>query len=448
MRLPSLWRSHRTGSLRLRQARSAQGSFRPHVEEMEPRALPSTLGVYELLTSNQDISRDRNLNNPYVDGFALRYTWNFLEPVRGQYNWSFVDRQINSIPAGKSFSLSVTAGFGTDHDGTFNVGTPAWVYQAGARPFTFTDPKTGSPAQIPLPWDPVFQSVWTDFIGALGAHYSNNPRPSHVKITGVNTDTAETTLPPPPASDLKEWGEVGYTRAGMETAWEGIANAFHTAFPNQPIAFIANPGGFPTLDSQGNVIGHDSKIIDDLINYGAQTYHSNFIVQNNGLSDFWVYSKVATAPAGVIRGYQMLWFVTNDTTDKMNNGTPINPATELQNAVNLGVQNGAQFLEIYQDDIHNPALQGVVASAQAQLHGSAGSAGGSSGPGSSQVGVSPTHTQGAIAARALGVELYGQSRRDAARTDAGHGPLRAAAPLPDFDGDADMIAALAGVGIG
>jgi hypothetical protein len=58
---------------------------------------------------------------------------------------------------------------------------------------------------------------------------------------------------------------------------------------------------------------------------------------------------------------QMLWAVTNDSTCRMNGKVkPCDPATVLQEAVGLGAEYGMRYEEIYQKDILNTALAGVI----------------------------------------------------------------------------------------
>jgi PKD repeat protein len=69
----------------------------------------------------------------------------------------------------------------------------------------------------------------------------------------------------------------------------------------------------------------------------------------------------------VTTGYQMLWRVTNESTGRMNNYvTPFDPSAVLQAAVDKGLAANARFLEIYQLDILNADLQGVLANAQSR----------------------------------------------------------------------------------
>jgi PKD repeat protein len=335
-------------------------------------------GVYALLQADMNIPSGI-LSNPSVDGLAVRATWNFLEPAQGVYNWSYLDGIINAAAAAdKKVSLSITAG----------TLTPSWVYKAGAQAFTFIDATSPLTQTLPVPWDPVFLTQWTKLITHLGHRYAGNPTLTQVKITGINISSAETQLPNSPGvqvtlgkrtwlttNDVADWVAAGYTRAKVENAWQTIADAWSQAFPNQQIASVLEPKHFPPIDNDGDVFvnpqGADPQILADLINLGMTRYGTQFVMQNNALSDFWIMSQTTSSADQVTTGYQMLWFVTGDTTYRMNNGTAIANTTELQNAVNAGLAAHARFLEIYAADITNPALQGVLASAHKGLHNNA-----------------------------------------------------------------------------
>ena len=328
---------------------------RPSLEELEGRELLATTGVYDLLGTNANFIPPSVLNNPNVDGIALRSSWDTIETADGTYDWSYFDRQIaKAASAGKMVSLSVAAG----------IDTPSWVYQEGAASFTTAEGDT-----IPVPWDPVFLDRWQQFIQAFGSRYDSNPAVSNVKITGIEWKTPETMLPHS-ADDVAVWQNLGYTRTNVENAWKMIADTFSQSFPDTQIAVEMVPNGFPPLDDNGNVMpgrSGDNQIVSDLIALGIASYGPQFIVQNDGLSDFWVSAQVKNVSGQVTTGYQMLWYVTDDPTYRMNGGTPIDYYTELQQAVDQGVAAGANFLEIYNMDVSNPDLQDVIANAHSRL---------------------------------------------------------------------------------
>jgi PKD repeat protein len=346
----------------------------PSPAQASAKVYAPTTGVYLLGVPNASAPQSL-LSNPYVDGFAVRAQWSFIEPSPGVYNWSYLDGVINAATAaGKKVSLSITAG----------INTPSWVYSAGAQAFSFVDSSSSSPQTVPIPWDPVFLAQWKGMIQQLGARYASNAALTHVKITGVNYNTAEAMLPHSQGvsvtkgtsqwtttNDVANWQAAGYTRTKLENAWQTIADAWSQAFPNQQISCMLVSAGFPPIDNNGNVFacpqGGDTQVVTDLINLGMARYGTQFIAQNNGLSDTWIMPQVTGVADQVTTGHQMLWWVTGDSTYAMNNGTAIDPVTAFQDAVNSAVAAHARFLEVYSQDVGNAALQGVLANAQAAL---------------------------------------------------------------------------------
>jgi hypothetical protein len=99
-----------------------------------------TTGIYAIGNVNTTTPQSV-VSNSYVDGLAVRASWDFIEPSQGVYNWSYLDSTINqAVAAGKKVSLSVRAG----------VNTPSWVYAAGAQSLSFVDTTSPTPQSLPL----------------------------------------------------------------------------------------------------------------------------------------------------------------------------------------------------------------------------------------------------------------------------------------------------------
>jgi len=303
------------------------------------------------------------LNNTNVDGIVLLYNWSDVEPREGTFNWTTVDKQIAQIAAaGKKAEIAIVGGYET----------PSWVYADGAQQFRFVwDLKWGpapcSVQNIPVPWDSVYLSKWGTMMAVFGARYNSNPTVAAVKLTGINSKTPEEFLP---SSDLEkihigsrsctgyddvlDWQLDGYTRSKVETAWNEILLMTSRAFPNKPLAAMLVPGGFPPIDENGAIIPDlpvDHQIISDLIDGQTNPPSDQFVLQNDGLSATWIWQAETSVATEVATGYQTL--------------DPI--GSELQTAVNLAINGGAKFLELYPADISNPKTQSAVADAHNAL---------------------------------------------------------------------------------
>src|SRR4029077_15947243 len=64
---------------------------------------------------------------------------------------------------------------------------------------------------------------------------------------------------------------------------------------------------------------------------------------------------------------QMLWFVSGDTTYRMNSGIPGDPQSILLQAITIGTHYGTQFQEIYEADLKDPTLSAVIDTANTLL---------------------------------------------------------------------------------
>ena len=94
-----------------------------------------------------------------LTGVSLRGGWLDFQPAEETYRWPFDAEIARAGKAGKRVMLSIDPG----------TNIPAWVYQAGAKPFVFRDENPyrrtqGQNLQIPVPWDRVFLEKWKSFI--------------------------------------------------------------------------------------------------------------------------------------------------------------------------------------------------------------------------------------------------------------------------------------------
>lgn len=222
---------------------------------------PNINGVYALGSAMRPDIPEATLSNPAVDGVALRFFWDQVEPAEDAFNWSPMDREIGIARAhGKKVSFSVTPG----------VRTPAWVYAAGAAPFTYIWNRPFGFAQcsqqrLPIPWDPVYLAKWSAFVHAIGRRYAANPSVVMVKVTGINSGASEMNLPhgggfsavncPGGGNDDANWRRVGYSRDKIKLAFRTIGDVFAESFPRQALAFGITPVGLPLLDSEGGSNG-------------------------------------------------------------------------------------------------------------------------------------------------------------------------------------------------
>jgi Beta-galactosidase len=333
----------------------ALSPFVPHVHAADISGIPR--GVYNLPVPGKAVASGI-LINPLVAGVSLRWTWPAVEGSEGVYNWSYFDQQIARVGgAGKKVLLRITAG---------GKNSPSWVFQAGVQTFTFVDSNPYSPTYqqtvtIPVFWDSIFMAKKKSFIAAMGQHFADNPHVALVAVMCANATTDDWHVPST-KTDVANWKAIGYTSDKLINACKKTVDATMTAFPNRVVALAVGR-------SQNNLDPNPDYVANAVVNYAVQKYPGRFIVQKNSLSADTPDPEILTALGAWQIIYnnrpsvagQMLWFVTNESTCRMNGKVkPCDPATVLLDAVATGANYGMLYQEIYQQDILNPALADVI----------------------------------------------------------------------------------------
>lgn len=316
-------------------------------------------------------------DNSNIDGLHIRSVWSAIEPTEGNYDWSYLDAEIEKARSrGKKASLSIAAG----------RYTPSWVYDAGAQKFIYTEDnpyRKGifcTDVTITIPFDPIYLQKWKNFIKAFGARYNNNEAVRYIRISGINEATAEIILPHElggaaiencdklTSYDVQNWINAGYTQTVIKNTWIEIVRALQDAFPDK--AFTASIGrrSLPAINDLGKYDKSVSEMLMRDFHSLAKTYLGTaFIPSNHGLSAFYTEPNVAALAASSAISYQMLWWVTGDETYRMNNKIAGDPKTIFETAIKNGINAGVSYLEIYSQDVDNQDFQQILQEAHQQI---------------------------------------------------------------------------------
>ena len=117
-----------------------------------------------------------HLHHPHLDGVFLRWNWSTLEPKRGTYDFSQIERDIAPwAKAGKKVLIGVKLA------GQHNKSTPAWVYRE-VDGIEFTRSGKGSRVSVPKYWDARFLPTVSGLVNALGKRYAGDERIEAVMI--------------------------------------------------------------------------------------------------------------------------------------------------------------------------------------------------------------------------------------------------------------------------
>lgn len=199
-------------------------------------------------------------------GVHVRLVWNRVEPARGRFDWTALDRELDAaVAAGKLVSLSVKAG---------SEGTPDWVFSPELPRLHFQDLGSwgegcGVPMDLADPTDPDFRGPWGELLDALGAHVRSRAdwyrSVAYVRVGGANLFSAELRLPARcrdgcSVCNTEVWAKAGYRPSKLEAfaAWQEERLA--KEFPGKSLSLQIIQAGFPRVSEQGCwLVGEDPK---------------------------------------------------------------------------------------------------------------------------------------------------------------------------------------------
>ena len=298
--------------------------------------------IFSLQKPDGDLKQDLpELSDPLIYGVSWRFKWATIEPQEGQCNWEVIDKAIElTSNAGKKVMLRVVSG----------INTPEWVYQAGAKPFDFSNIDLAHPEnfqknmRMPVPWDEVYLSKWEKFIEAFGKRYNGNSHIYSIQMTGGG-HIGEMNLP----KAYQKWREIGYSDERIITVWKQIIDAYRKAFPDIPTNLDIN-----------EPLGRKSDVLGPVASYVVSTYPGKVYLQQNGLREDIsrndrIRKIIREASVKTIVGYQMLGgrgFLEKQTGNRL---------AAFRNAM----EDHVSYVEVYASDVRDPTMKSALQSLSA-----------------------------------------------------------------------------------
>lgn len=322
-------------------------------------------GVYALVEWSEAPEVD-TLDKPFINGVVVRMYWRDLNPKKGNYNWSFIDTQLNRAKKnGKKVRFMIAPGFYS----------PNWVLRdKNIATATFTVPQGPDKGQLkplPLPWDQTYLSYWFEFVDALAKEYKGDPYFSYISAAGPNSHNGEVSLPRE-ADDEKVWlelvnGDTNLLKDKLLQAWYSTIDRFCTDFKGKhfTIAFILK--SFP--------VGRDPNIeqdyIESIARYGAAKCPNAFGIQTNGLDG----RPIDPQDALPLPQWQLIADYSNTIFTGFQTRAPHNLYTK-ENKVSVfrqsilanALSRKPDFIEVYETDVNDPDLTAILTEAYQKLN--------------------------------------------------------------------------------
>ena len=326
---------------------------------------PIPKGIFSMPAAETFGFPDQILDDSRIVGLDLGGSWGEdFETTEGVYDWSAVDSELAKAEShGKKVLLRIVSG---------GVNVPDWLLaDRNVQTFSFIDQNPyhstyGEELTIPVFWDPVFLAKKLALIAAAGAHFSAHSNIEVVVCSFANCATGDWGIPDAP-EDITNWLAAGYTTDKMVNTGKIIIDATMAAFPNQNVAMSIGRGA-------GDLDPTADYLAETVVDYATTTY-GRFITQKNSLSattddptiDSPLFNWQVLFDQSPNVAAQMLWFVSGDNTYRMNNGVPANEQAILLKAITIGTHYGTQYLEIYEEDLKDPAMSSVLDTANTLL---------------------------------------------------------------------------------
>jgi hypothetical protein len=307
--------------------------------------------VAEYGPASKQIFSDATYANPTIAGVAARIGWRDLEPREGQFAWQLLDEVFAKAEARRmDVILILVPGFDS----------PGWALD-GAQAARFQrkyGPGAGQIAPLPLPWDETYLTRWFAFLQQVSQRYRDRPSFRMIAVAGPTSVTAEMSLPND-APEIRQWMNLGYTPARFVGAWRRAFQEYSALFPRQYVSLALYPG-LPINDQSQRDDTERTKTRQAVIDAGLRL-RDQFALQTSGLNgvrqDALAYDLVTSLHGQAVTGFQM-------TTAATVRPAEMGDANDSVHALDLAVQHGlaanVDFLEIYEPDILNPAMQPLL----------------------------------------------------------------------------------------
>jgi hypothetical protein len=297
--------------------------------------------------------------NPNTSGVTFRTSWADVEPQEGSFDFGKIDTVFaNAERNGKWVELILIPGFGT----------PGWALR-GVQSGMFTiayGPGSGTSLPLAVPWDQTYLSRWFTFLKAIADRYAGKTSFRKIAAAGPTSVSAEMSLPDS-RDDIVQWRKLGYTSDKYIHAWRQTFSIYSTTFPHQYFSLALHPA-LPIPNGSQRAAAREA-----IVGLGLQ-YPRQFALQADGLNgnaadEKYGYRAVRDHSGRVATGFMM---TTAATLRPERMGASNDPVDNLRLSIKTGLVpndqgQGIKYLEIYEPDVVNPAMQQVLHEAQQQL---------------------------------------------------------------------------------
>lgn len=201
--------------------------------------------------------------NPDFTGIKRSYSWRSLEPTKGSYNFTVIEKDLALVQStGKRFWITITY---NEYNSNLGPDIPAYMFTDpayGCGPTYYGAYQGNDGSWRPCLWNQNLQNKLAALYSALGARFNKEPyfEGTNLGETAINTAGAA--------------ASPGYSARGVEEGFKVIALAAKRAFPDKTVLQMIN---FAVFDLEGFA----NWMVSNEIGIGSP----DMLLSNNGLLD-------------------------------------------------------------------------------------------------------------------------------------------------------------------
>ena len=199
-------------------------------EAPEAQATPIEKGIFAFL------ERDASTLSPAHDfGSNPLLSWAELEPAEGIYNWGPLDHALSQASrVGKKVVPRVYT-----NASRLSQATPDWFFALPYAQRYYSSPEARARGfEAPVPWDPVYQEKFGNFLRALGQRYNGNPAIEFFQTNAGGGLYGEVVL------TGRNMFPAGWSAERQKAAIVRWIDRWLEAFPNTRLSLMVNPVGY------------------------------------------------------------------------------------------------------------------------------------------------------------------------------------------------------------
>lgn len=294
-----------------------------------PRAdLGATPDAAPPLPKAQAFALDNGVDNPALDGVAIRLGWSRLEPTEGSYSFTQLDDALAKVAAArKGATLHV---FGAAAQGA----TPSWLQTAGTQFYT------ANGRTEPVPWDAVYLAKWAAFLPKLAEHLATAGSLPLVTRISIAVPVPEMNLFSC-TRGLLDSSSIAFDRAKYLAAWKQMVDVYQSAFPSITKLISAPQNGICLNDG-------DTQFFREVMDYALSKDGKRFgmfAADLSALGSARIQPYVDLSARAPI-SFQPVAAFSNDP-NRWVKGT-------LLALYCAGLKLGGSYFEVYSEDLNNP----------------------------------------------------------------------------------------------